>query len=314
MNAIFMPMFVQGLAGLNRRLYDGGITYAHAHGLQKWNVLQGWSAWALGLIQLLFLVNIVVSLWRGRASGDNPWGATTLEWATATPPPHGNFAAPPLVYRGAYEYSAPGAARDFLPQNAVEESGAGEPAPEVTGFNNAQLGVWLFLASEVMLFGGLFSAYFMLRAGAVTPWEPLRAHVNAAAVSTLLLFASTFSFARALGAARRRELRGFRTWMLAATVLGLLFLPSKGLHYASLFDAGIAASTSTQWATYFLLTGVHALHVLGGLVVNVALLIMSTATWAGAAPRVINRTQTTMWYWSFVDVIWLVLLVVFYAV
>jgi heme/copper-type cytochrome/quinol oxidase subunit 3 len=54
--------------------------------------------------------------------------------------------------------------------------------------------------------------------------------------------------------------------------------------------------------------------VLGGLVVNVALLITSTATWAGAAPRVINRTQTTMWYWSFVDVIWLVLLVVFYAV
>jgi cytochrome c oxidase subunit 1 len=117
MNAVFMPMFIQGLAGLNRRLYDGGIGYAHAHGLQKWNVMQGWAAWTLGLVQLIFFINIAITLWRGRRVSDNPWDATTLEWATATPPPHGNFAATPTVYRGAYEYSAPGAARDFLPQH-----------------------------------------------------------------------------------------------------------------------------------------------------------------------------------------------------
>ena len=128
MNAIFMPMFVQGLAGLNRRLYDGGITYAHAHGLQKWNVVQGWAAWTLGLVQLLFLINIAVSLRRGRLAGDNPWDATTLDWATATPPPHGNFVALPTVHRGAYEYSVPGASRDFLPQNFVPPDAAG-PAP-----------------------------------------------------------------------------------------------------------------------------------------------------------------------------------------
>jgi cytochrome c oxidase subunit 1 len=108
MNAIFMPMFIQGLAGVNRRLYDG---------LQHWNVMQGWAAWALGLVQLLFFLNLAITLWRGRRVSDNPWDATTLEWATATPPPHGNFATLPTVYRGAYEYSAPGAARDFLPQD-----------------------------------------------------------------------------------------------------------------------------------------------------------------------------------------------------
>jgi cytochrome c oxidase subunit 1 len=117
MNAIFMPMFIQGLAGLNRRLYDGGIGYAYAHGLQKWNVMQGWAAWTLGLVQVIFLINIAYSLWRGRRASDNPWEATTLEWATSTPPPHGNFAAVPTVYRGAYEYSAPGAPRDFSPQH-----------------------------------------------------------------------------------------------------------------------------------------------------------------------------------------------------
>jgi cytochrome c oxidase subunit 1 len=78
------------------------------------------------VIQLLFLLNLVVSLRRGRAAGDNPWDATTLDWATATPPPHGNFAAVPTVYRGAYEYSVPGAARDFLPQNYEDAQARGE--------------------------------------------------------------------------------------------------------------------------------------------------------------------------------------------
>lgn len=122
MNLVFGPMFIEGLAGLNRRLYDNGITYAYAHGLQKWAVLQGWSAWTLGLFQLVFILNVLVSVRHGRVASDNPWEATTLEWATPTPPPHGNFAHVPTVYRGAYEYSVPGAMRDFLPQNL-------DPAP-----------------------------------------------------------------------------------------------------------------------------------------------------------------------------------------
>ena len=118
MNLVFMPMFIQGLAGMNRRLYDGGVQYAFLKGLQPWSVLQGWAAWALGLFQLVFIVNLVWSIWRGRRVDDNPWRATTLEWATASPPPHGNFAAIPTVRRGPYEYSVPGAAEDFVAQNA----------------------------------------------------------------------------------------------------------------------------------------------------------------------------------------------------
>ena len=116
MNLVFMPMFIQGLAGMNRRLYDGGAQYAHLKGLQHWSVLQGWAAWALGLFQILFIVNLAWSVWRGRAASNNPWDATTLEWTTTSPPPHGNFARTPTVRRGAYEYSLPGAARDFVAQ------------------------------------------------------------------------------------------------------------------------------------------------------------------------------------------------------
>jgi len=76
------------------------------------------SAWGLGLVQLIFIVNFFWTLAAGRkVAGDNPWEATTLEWATPTPPPHGNFLKVPEVYRGPYEYSVPGEEQDFHPQN-----------------------------------------------------------------------------------------------------------------------------------------------------------------------------------------------------
>jgi len=117
MNAIFLPMFVQGLAGLNRRLYDAGRNYSYFDGLEGSFVLQAWAAGLLGLIQLVFIVNLVWSLRRGKVTEENPWQATTLEWTTSSPPPVHNFAATPSVHRGPYEYSVPGAAADFLPQS-----------------------------------------------------------------------------------------------------------------------------------------------------------------------------------------------------
>ncbi len=118
MNAIFFPMFIQGLAGMNRRLYDGGVQYAHLAGLQSWNVVQGWATWALAAVQMVFLANLGWSLARGARAPENPWRATTLEWAAPTPPPHGNFPQAPAVVRGPYEYSVPGATADFTPQHA----------------------------------------------------------------------------------------------------------------------------------------------------------------------------------------------------
>jgi cytochrome c oxidase subunit 1 len=116
MNLIFMPMFLQGLAGLNRRLYDGGITYEHGRAIQHWNVVQGWAAWILGVVQLVFIVNLFWSWRRGERVSANPWEATTLEWSAPSPPPRGNFGIPVRAYRGPYEYSVPGAVTDFSPQ------------------------------------------------------------------------------------------------------------------------------------------------------------------------------------------------------
>ncbi|MBI1909184.1 MAG: cbb3-type cytochrome c oxidase subunit I [Deltaproteobacteria bacterium] len=117
LNGIFMPMFIQGLAGVSRRLYMPTV-YAHAEAVQGTNVFMSYSAWILGLVQLIFIFNFFRSLKKGKkVESDNPWQATTLEWATPTPPPHGNFLQEPEVYRGPYEYSPPGRTEDFWPQN-----------------------------------------------------------------------------------------------------------------------------------------------------------------------------------------------------
>jgi cytochrome c oxidase subunit 1 len=125
MNLLFMPMFVQGLEGMSRRMYDGAATYAESGGvvgLSKYivglNVPISHAAFALGLAQIPFIINFFYSIKRGRLTGsDNPWEATTLEWQTPTPPPHGNFDKPVEVFRGPYEYSVPNHVPDFIPQN-----------------------------------------------------------------------------------------------------------------------------------------------------------------------------------------------------
>ena len=116
-NGVFLPMFWQGMAGVSRRLYDQTF-YTHGAAVQDLTILSSASAWLLGLAQLFFIVNFFYSIFAGKkVESDNPWQATTLEWATPTPPPHGNFLKLPHVHRGPYEYSVPGARADFVPQH-----------------------------------------------------------------------------------------------------------------------------------------------------------------------------------------------------
>ena len=117
MNGIFLPMFIQGLAGVSRRLYDGGQSYAHAQDVLQWNEFMSISAFCLAAAQIPFFINIFVSMFNGEKVGRNPWQSTTIEWSAPSPPlPHRNFENQVEVYRGPYEYSVPGADKDFSPQ------------------------------------------------------------------------------------------------------------------------------------------------------------------------------------------------------
>lgn len=183
-----------------------------------------------------------------------------------------------------------------------------EPRPD-TGINNVKLGVWMFLASEVMLFGGLFSAYFMLRAGA-SSW-PAPVHQGYAALNTSLLVAATVCFAMGIRTARRGEAGAFRIAAGATIVLLVLFLAVKGLEYRADVAEGLYPRSNTRMALYFLLTGVHALHVIGG-VIALALVAISRTT-REAMPALVNRAEALGLYWYFVDAIWVILLVLLYV-
>ena len=120
-NIVFAPMFWQGIAGVSRRLYDQTV-YTHGEAVQGLTIMSSWGAWLLGLAQVPFIINFFLSIRWGKKVSNNPWDATTLEWSAPSPPPHGNFAVEPVVYRGPYEYSVPGTDKDFFPQSAAAEA------------------------------------------------------------------------------------------------------------------------------------------------------------------------------------------------
>jgi cytochrome c oxidase subunit 1 len=141
MNMVFQPMFFQGIKGMLRRMSNGAANYSAAQvhdaidtlpaTIMGLNTFILWAAIALGIAQIPFIINLFHSISHGeKVTSDNPWQATTLDWQTPTPPPHGNFTRAPRVFHGPYEYSAPGHPTDFTPQNEPLESPAPAPRPQ----------------------------------------------------------------------------------------------------------------------------------------------------------------------------------------
>jgi cytochrome c oxidase subunit 1 len=122
-NGLFFPMHIIGV-GLHPRRYYDPTQFDFIKHLQPLNVFMTICALCLGVSQIIFLVNFLLSLFRGPVAGRNPWRSNTLEWTAPSPPPHGNFEATPVVYRGAYEYSSPESQEDYLPQTDT-------PSPDV---------------------------------------------------------------------------------------------------------------------------------------------------------------------------------------
>jgi heme/copper-type cytochrome/quinol oxidase subunit 3 len=188
---------------------------------------------------------------------------------------------------------------------------ASEPRPD-TGVSNATLGLWLFLASEVMLFGALFSSYVLLRMGSANwPDQQSLLNVGLASINTMVMLASSAAIVAASAALRRAEAARFRGLMASNIGLGFVFLAIKGIEYGGEIGAGLLPATSNFLGLYFTMTGLHALHVAGGVLVNGYLLADSRLR-ADAPVRFLSRIRTAALYWNFVDAIWLVMFVVLY--
>ena len=187
-----------------------------------------------------------------------------------------------------------------------------KPRPD-TGLYNGKLGMWLFLASEVMLFGGLFSAYVFLRTGA--PQWPRGAdvlNVPLATFNTVVLITSSMTMVMAWASLKLDDFSQYRKYIGATAALGVLFLLVKSYEYFDKFSHEHYPSTSTFYAIYFTLTGLHVLHLLGGILVCAYHGLFGGRMWKTEPERFTNRIEVTGLYWHFVDLVWLVLFPVLY--
>ena len=180
-----------------------------------------------------------------------------------------------------------------------------------TGLPNGKLAIWLFLASEVMLFGALFSTYILLRVGAVE-WPHGELNVPLGTINTIILISSSVTMVMAGASLKLNNWRRHRLFLSVTWLLAAVFLVNKYFEYAEHFSKGEGPWHSTFFAIYFTLTGLHGLHILGGMVVMAYFLGPGAKLWKTSPEQFTNRIEYTGLYWHFVDLVWIFLFPVLY--
>ena len=177
-----------------------------------------------------------------------------------------------------------------------------------TGLYNAKLGIWLFLASEVMLFGGLFSAYILLRAG--TPFfmsNQSALNVPLATLNTAVLITSSVTMVMAWVSLKLNDLKKYKMYMMITLLCSVIFLIVKYFEYSAKFNHHLYPSTDNFLGIYFTMTGLHGLHIIGGMAVMLYLIGPGIKMWDTNKERFTNRTEVIGLYWHFVDLVWIFL-------
>ena len=182
-----------------------------------------------------------------------------------------------------------------------------------TGLNNGKIGIWLFLASEVMLFGALFASYVLLRTGATTwPRGASILNVPMATFNTIVLITSSVTMVMAWASLARNQFGRFRLYMGATVLLGGVFLVVKYFEYTTKFHHELFPKTNTFLAIYFTLTGLHMLHVIGGMAVNAYFWGPGAKLWKTNPTWFTNRVENCGLFWHFVDLVWIFLFPILY--
>jgi heme/copper-type cytochrome/quinol oxidase subunit 3 len=180
-----------------------------------------------------------------------------------------------------------------------------------TGIFNAKAGIWLFLASEVMLFGALFTTYILLRLGA-PEWPHGELDIPLATLNTAVLITSSITMVMAWASLMMKNFGKFRLYLGLTILLGFGFLIIKYFEYSHHIRMGDIPSKNTFFAIYFTLTGLHGLHVIGGMIVNSYMWGRGSRMWKTEPARFTNRIEVAGLYWHFVDLVWIFLFPVLY--
>lgn len=177
---------------------------------------------------------------------------------------------------------------------------------------SGKLGVWWFIASEIMVFGGLIGSYVLLRV-AHGGWPDQASHVNwrLGATNTLILVTSSLTMILALNAVRIERRQRAARFLLVTVLLGFAFLGVKSIEYTRELSEGFTPASGMFWSFYYIMTGLHGVHVLGGIILNTTLYIATVRgdLWSGNRR---GRVEFAGLYWHFVDVVWIFLFPLLY--
>lgn len=182
-----------------------------------------------------------------------------------------------------------------------------KPHP-VTGVTNSKLAIWCFLASEVMLFGSLFSSYIFIRSG--SPSWPVGSqilNVPLATLNTMVLITSSVTMVMAWASLAVKSLSRYRIYMGLTVLLGCAFLVIKYFEYSHKFHHHHYPSTDIFYGIYFTLTGLHGIHVILGILANLYFLFPGSALWKKDPDQFMGRVENAGLYWHFVDLVWIFL-------
>ena len=183
-----------------------------------------------------------------------------------------------------------------------------------TGLTNGKIGIWCFLASEVMLFGAFFASYIVLRMSS-EHWPPgfeVPLNIPLATTNTVVLISSSVTMVMAWASLLRNDLGKYRLFLGLTVAFGFCFLGIKYVEYSAKFEHGLLPSKSNFLAIYFIMTGLHGLHVIGGMISNAYFLFAAPGYLPQDRQLLINRVENSGLFWHFVDLVWIFLFPILY--
>jgi cytochrome c oxidase subunit 3/cytochrome o ubiquinol oxidase subunit 3 len=182
-----------------------------------------------------------------------------------------------------------------------------------TGLPNLKLAMWIFLASDCLLFGALISSYVLYRGASVTgPYPNDVFDIPYTSVSSFVLLASSLTMVLALSSLQRGDLARSRIWLLATALLGLTFIGGQVYEFTTFYREGLSLSTNLFGTTFYVLTGFHGTHVGVGIVM--LLTVLSLSFTGRITPEHSETVELVGLYWHFVDIVWIVIFTVVYLI
>ena len=184
-----------------------------------------------------------------------------------------------------------------------------------TGLPNRKLAMWIFLASDCLLFGALISTYVLYRgASLVGPYPNDVFDIPYTSVSSFVLLASSLTMVLALAAAQKGDLARLRVWLLATGLLGATFVGGQVYEFTAFVREGLTLSTNLFGTTFFVLTGFHGAHVAIGILMLLSLFGLTFTGSLRTDGIGVETVELVGLYWHFVDVVWIVIFTVIYLI